>query len=346
MTSVGFVGAGLIGGERIKAFAALAAEGVLLRAAGVVDPFNPKVDGLGASIGAPALGSVEALIDAGPDLVVVATPHDTALDVAGELLDAGIRVLLEKPLGRTLEEATALAARQKYAGQLSVGYNFRFFEGIRLFMDDLRKGAFGRPISLTFTLGHGGAPQDLKGWKLDPVRAGGGCLIDPGVHLLDLACQAEPREIEFRGGNTWSGFWNTGIEEDCHLILAGCTIPTIQVNASIVRWRSTFRIECFGTEKYGIVEGRGRSYGPQTYRRGTRWAWRQGKPQMETEELVVTTSGDKVFIDELRALLLPREGHAASVATAAEAVRVMELLERCRTALGLRSSSARLTRSP
>ena len=336
MTTVGFVGAGLIGSERIKAFAALAREGLPLRAVGVIDPHNPKVSALAASIDAPVLVNVDDLIKIKPDLVVIAIPHDTARDVAASFLDAGIRVVLEKPLGRTLEEAKVLAAKQKYAGQLSVGYNFRFFEGVRHFMQDVRSGFFGTPISLNFTLGHGGSPEDLKGWKLDPIRAGGGCLIDPGVHLLDLACQAEQGRLDVRGGNSWSGFWKTGIEEDCHLVLAGQTIPTIQINVSIVRWRSTFRIEFFGTEKYGIVEGRGRSYGPQTYRRGGRWGWQQGKPQIETEEIVVTTSGDQVFADEMRALLQPDKQHGASVATADESVRVMELLARCRTALGLR----------
>jgi predicted dehydrogenase len=188
---------------------------------------------------------------------------------------------------------------------------------------------------LSFLLGHGGSPDDFKGWKLDPVRAGGGCLIDPGIHLLDLACQADRGDLVVRGGTCWSGFWKTGIEEDCHLILSGSVIPTIGMSVSVVRWRSTFRIELFGTDGYGVVEGRGRSYGPQTYRRGQRWGWQGGRSQAESEEFVVTSTGDEVFLDEMKAILHPPED-GPSVATAEEALRAMALLRDCRAELGLR----------
>ena len=71
-----------------------------------------------------------------------------------------------------------------------------------------------------------------------------------------------------RSGGCWSGFWKTGIEEDCHLLLGGKVIPSIDISVSVVRWRSTFRIELLGTEGYGLVEGRGRSYGPANLSKG------------------------------------------------------------------------------
>jgi len=336
MTSFGFVGAGLIGYERIKAFAALRDEGESLQAAGVVDPYHPDVAARAATIDAPVLDDVAELIAAKPDIAVIAVPHDVAHGLTRTLLEAGIRVLLEKPIGRTLHEAETLAAYQRYPEQLVIGHNYRFYKGVRALFWDLRQGLFGTPISLNFVLGHGGSPDDLKGWKLDPVRAGGGYLLDPGIHLLDLACQAERGPLELRGGNWWSGFWKTGTEEDCHLVLRGTAIPTINIHVSVVRWRSTFRIELFGTAGYGLVEGRGRSYGPQIYRRGVRWGWQSGRPQPETEELVVTTSGDEVFVDEMRAMLRPLPNLGTSITTTEEALEAMRLLRDCRAELGLR----------
>ena len=150
--------------------------------------------------------------------------------------------------------------------------------------------------------GHGGGPGQGS-WKLDPVRAGGGVLIDPGIHLLDIITRLEGHPPKFVGGVAWSGFWNTGIEEDVHFIAAGSTSPVYDVKVSIVRWRSLFRLEVHGLEGYGIVEGRGRSYGPQRYLRGPRWGWQNHKSQMEAEELVVETDGTDVFIEEMRTLL-------------------------------------------
>ena len=81
-----------------------------------------------------------------------------------------------------------------------------------------------------------------------------------------------------------------------------------------------------------MVEGRGRSYGPQIYRRGRRWGWQSGRSQGESEELVVDKdSGAGSFMRETALVLglsdeLPRQslwpcGHE-------EAHRVMELLGR------------------
>src|SRR4029450_13237599 len=208
-------------------------------------------------IGAPVLDSIAALIAARPDIVVIAVPHDSAPTITTTLLQSDIRVLLEKPMGRTFSEASALAANRRYPDQLVIGHNYRFFKGVSSLLADLRRGIFGEPISLTLLLGHGGSPNDVKGWKLDPRRAGGGCMLDPGPRLLYLACQAEGGPLEVHSGNAWSGFWKQGIEEDCHVVLSGKNIPTIRIEVSIVRWRSTFRIELLGTEGYGLLEGRG-----------------------------------------------------------------------------------------
>jgi predicted dehydrogenase len=244
-------------------------------------------------------------------------------------------------LGRSLAEAKALAATAA-PGQLWVGLNYRFFAGISALYGDLRRGAFGRPIALAAVLGHGGAPGMEQGWKLDPVRAGGGALIDPGIHLLDLALLLTDETLDVRGGSTWTGFWGTGVEEECHLVLAGSQLPAVNLQISIVRWRSTFRLEVHGDEGYGVVEGRGRSYGPQTYRRGRRWGWQTAPSQAESEESVLETSGNDVFARELRALLFPGSVDGPGPCDAAQALEGMRLLEACRSHLGLPSMSRSL----
>src|SRR5437879_1995089 len=150
--------------------------------------------------------------------------RDKWADVLPDLLVTGHRVLVEKPLGRSLAEAELLAGQAR-VDQLWVGLNYRFFRGIAALIVDIRRGTFGQPIALNATIGHGGAPGMEKSWKLDPIRAGGGALIDPGIHLLDLAIllSAEPPSVV--GGRAWAGIWDTGVEEECHLVLAAPNVP-------------------------------------------------------------------------------------------------------------------------
>ncbi len=329
MTKVALVGLGLIGRERYRALQTLAERGMPVSISGVLDPASPESE---VDLAVPDL---EALIATEPDWFVVATPHDVAVEMVRRLLPAGARVLVEKPLGRSLAEAEALAGMAA-PGQLWVGFNYRFFVGIHALLSDVHRGLFGRPISVEALVGHGGAPGMEASWKLDPVQAGGGALIDPGVHLLDLALLlGGGKPLQVLGGSSWHGFWNTGVEEECQLLLGNEQLPTANLQISIVRWRSTFRLAFHGEDGYGIVEGRGRSYGPQTYRRGRRWGWQGASSQADSEELVAATDGNDVFARELQALLFGPADAVVGPCDTAQAVAGMRLLEACRRHLGL-----------
>jgi predicted dehydrogenase len=326
------LGYGLIGRERIEALLGLRAEGYPIQRILLFDPALPE-DFAECPVGVELVRGMRPIASARPDWVVVATPHDTAAEILTRILPWGSRILVEKPLGRTSEEARAIVARTRFADQLWVGFNYRFFPGVREAIGDATAGRFGRLINVSMVLGHGGAPGMEHGWKLDPVRAGGGCLIDPGIHLLDLCHLLAPQLLEVAGAARWDGFWKTGIEEEVHLLLsAGRLVFNVQV--SIVRWRSVFRLEIHGEDGYAIITGRGRSYGPQRYIRGTRWGWRNGKSQAETEELVCESDAAGSFRDELRALFKQDFG-VLPPCPASEALEVMGLLDRCRGTLGL-----------
>ena len=326
---VAVLGYGLIGRERVQALLALQAEGRPIERILLFDP---------ALAEAPPdrverVNALEQVAAARPDWVIVATPHDTAVEILPAILPWGCRVLVEKPLGRSLDEARALATQTRFPEQLWAGFNYRFFPGVREAICDARAGRFGPLINVSMVLGHGGAPGMERGWKLDPVRAGGGCLIDPGVHLLDLCRLLTTEPLEIAGATQWDGFWKTGIEEEVNLLLrAGALVFNLQV--SIVRWRSVFRLEIHGRDGYGMVTGRGRSYGPQRYIRGARWGCQKGGTQADSEELVCESDAANAFRDELRALLAGDSGPLGPC-PASEAVEVMALLDRCRAALGL-----------
>jgi predicted dehydrogenase len=276
MIRVGVVGAGLIGRERLDAVKKLAAKGLPVTIAGVFDASVELTQKAAADYQTQAYTSLDSLLAADHDLVVIALPHDITVPVTLKALEARGDVLIEKPMGRDLQEARQLL---KAGGdRLKVGFNYRFYPGLRQAIQDARSGKFGELISVDFLLGHGCAPGQEKTWKLNEERAGGGCLIDPGIHLLDLCLLLAPDGLEVAGGSTWSGFWKTGIEEDVTLVLQAGNF-SISLHISIVMWRSVFRLTIHGTDAYGVVNGRNRSYGPQTYLTGPRWGW-QSAPSL------------------------------------------------------------------
>ena len=329
--NVAVLGYGLIGRERVRALVRLRDEDRLVTSLAVFDPFaageQPKVEALGGAW----CGSLDEVRAFAPDWVVIATPHDTAAQLCAEVLAWGVRVLMEKPFGRSLAEAEQLAAHAGAEGRLFVGFNDRFFPGIAAALADARAGLFGPLVSVNMLLGHGGSPGMEKGWKFDPVKAGGGCLIDPGIHLLDL-CHCLAPALTLDHLSAWNGFWKTGIEEETHLLMhSGPTVFNVQV--SIVHWRSAFRLEINGTEGYGVVTGRGRSYGPMQYLRGRRWGWQSAANQEASEEVVSVSECDDSFRDEMRALFSGRTAVWPAPCSATEALAVMRTYGACQSRL-------------
>jgi len=339
MKQVGIVGLGLIGKERLRAVKLLQDKQLPVRVKAVMDPGQNDIQAIAEQAKAMVCSSIEEMIDCNPDLVIVAVPHDTAVGITMKLLSSNLNVLLEKPMGRSLAEANQIATKCSHSAQLLIAHNYRFFSGVAMLLQDIKAERFGQPIGFSLLLGHGGSPGDEKSWKLDKEKAGGGALIDPGIHLIDI-CNLVGEKLDYVGGASWSGFWKTNIEEECRLVMRSQNIPMIDLTVSIVRWRSTFRLEFFGKTGYGIVQGRGRSYGPQEYRRGQRWGWQSGKSQAESEELVVTSSCDEVFADELESVLFANNADGLRhVCTVSESIKNMEVLEQCREMMKIRQKT-------
>ncbi len=117
-----------------------------------------------------------------PDAAVIATPHDTHLALGLQVLEAGVPVLFEKPVGLGTVEAQALVDRARARGTpAGVVLNQRACRHHAWIASLVRDGQL--PIT---AVAFGGALARLRGWHADPARAGGGLLRTIGVHYVDL----------------------------------------------------------------------------------------------------------------------------------------------------------------
>jgi predicted dehydrogenase len=180
---LGFLGVGWIGRDRM---AAMLATG-LVEAAAIADPSAEMVAGAAKlAPDATVVEGLDAMLALGLDGVVIATP--SALHAAQSIraLEAGVAVFCQKPLGRDAAEARAVVdAARKADRLLAVDFSYRHTSGMAAVAELVRSGELGRVFAVDLVFHNAYGPD--KPWFYDRARSGGGCVMDLGVHLVDLA---------------------------------------------------------------------------------------------------------------------------------------------------------------
>jgi UDP-N-acetylglucosamine 3-dehydrogenase len=122
------------------------------------------------------------------DVVSVATPNRFHAEHAVAALEAGAHVLLEKPAALSMQEIRRIGQAVKRSGRLLVmGFSQRFYRGNQRMRKLIAEGAIGEPYMFRARLAHRGplAGWAKSDWFHDPVLAGGGALLDLGIHVID-----------------------------------------------------------------------------------------------------------------------------------------------------------------
>lgn len=180
---VGFLGVGWIGRHRMQAIVETGA----VEVAAVADASPDAVaEAAALAPGAARATDLDDLLDLGLDGIVIATPSALHAEQAIAALDRGAAVFCQKPLGRTGEEVRAAVEAARRADRLlAVDLSYRFTEAMRLIKPLVERGELGRVFAADLVFHNAYGPD--KPWFYDPALSGGGCLMDLGVHLVDLA---------------------------------------------------------------------------------------------------------------------------------------------------------------
>jgi predicted dehydrogenase len=183
---VGFLGVGWIGRHRMEAMLATG----LVKAVAIADPSPPMLEA--ASQAAPLakmLCDLDELLAEDLDGVIIATPSAQHAEQTIRALNAGVAVFCQKPLGRTAGEVKAVVEAARTADRLiGVDLSYRHTEAMRRIKALLEAQHLGQVSAIDLTFHNAYGPD--KPWFYDKSLSGGGCVIDLGVHLIDLALWA------------------------------------------------------------------------------------------------------------------------------------------------------------
>ena len=290
--NVGIVGCGLIGRKRAAALTACGDTVAI-----VADVVSARAADLATEFGCRSTARWEDVIAADVDLVVVSTTNQGLHPVTTAALRAGKHVLCEKPLGRNAAEAGDMVEAARTSGRvLKTGFNHRHHPAIREAHRLAASGALGNLMFVRCVYGHGGRAGYDKEWRGNKEQAGGGELLDQGVHVIDL-CRWFLGEFTQVSGVTARYVWEIApLEDNAFATLQTASGQIASFHTSWTQWKNRFSFEVFGTAGSAAVEGLGGSYGPETLVHAARRV-EGGAPSIERHEFPAV---DESWHDEWR----------------------------------------------
>ena len=178
---VGVAGAGFIGAVHARAYKHIPGAELV----GVADPVDEKVEAITNEVGCQRYQSYEEMLEkANLDIISVCLPPALHLSATQAAATAGVHILMEKPITRTVEEADRMLAVCREAGvYMMTGFTHHFYPEMREAKRIIDSGAIGQPLtvldsmSITYSF--------VLPWYRDRDIAGGGVFMCNAVHGFD-----------------------------------------------------------------------------------------------------------------------------------------------------------------
>jgi len=183
-------------------------------------------------------------------------------------LKKGVHVFCEKPPGRNINDiSSVIKIEKKNDVKLKYGFNHRYHKSVKYAKSIINKKILGQILNIRGLYGKSKIVTYDKGeWRSIKKFAGGGILLDQGIHLLDLINYFCGPFSKFKSFIT-NKYWNYDIEDDAFAIFKNKNDVIASIHSTAVEWQHKFRMEISmqkgSIELNGILSG-SKSYGRES----------------------------------------------------------------------------------
>ena len=190
------------------------------------------------------------------DVVLVLTPPDTHAEISIAAMKAGKHVLCEKPLCRTIKEADdMIQAAIDNKVILKCGFNHRHHGSISQMKEMIDSNEYGNVLWMRGRYGKSVDKSFFDTWRAKKDLAGGGILLDQGIHMLDLFILFGG-EFDSVLADVSNLYWNLEIEDNVFAIYKSTKTGIVaSLHSTMTQWRHLFSLEIFLEKGYFVLNG-------------------------------------------------------------------------------------------
>jgi predicted dehydrogenase len=261
------------------------------------------------------------------DVLFVCLTNDVAAEVTAEGLKRGMHVFCEKPPGRDLDDIAMVMSVEKQHPQLKLmyGFNHRYHDSVREALKVIKSGDFGAVLNIKGTYGKSKIVGFNSDWRTKRAIAGGGILLDQGIHMVDMLrlFGGEFNEIHSFVSNS---FWHHDVEDNAYALMKNKEGVVAFLHSSATQWRHRFHLEITLTKGAiilsGILSGT-KSYGAETITIVSANPDDSGDPK----EVMIRYNEDPSWRDEIADFVRSIDGNSpVAFGSSKDAFKTMELV--------------------
>lgn len=272
----------------------------------------------------------EQLIAEPLDILFVCLPNHLAPEVTMAGLERGLHVFCEKPPGRTLDDIRAVIECEKRHPEqrLMYGFNHRYHDSVKDALRIIQSGELGEVRDLRGVYGKSKIVRfDTNEWRTQRSMAGGGILLDQGIHMVDMM-RLFAGEFSDVYSFVKNDFWHHDVEDNAYALMRTSDGKIAMLHSSATQWRHRFQLDITLTRGAILLSGiltNSRSYGAETITVIYAGENDGGDPK----EQMTRYSSDHSWPDEISVFVDCIVEHKPIVGgSSSDAYKTMELVER------------------
>lgn len=243
-----------------------------------------------------------SLLDEELDVLFVCLPNDLAPEVTIAGLENGLHVFCEKPPGRTVQDIRSVIDIEKNRPRqvLKYGFNHRYHDSVRDALSLVESGELGSVMNLRGVYGKSklitfGNETD---WRVHREIAGGGILLDQGIHMVDLMRLFAGAEFRSVHSYVSNDYWGHSVEDNAFALMRSDNGIIAMLHSTATQWRHRFDLEITCTQGAihlsGILSG-SKSYGAETIK----IVWKGDDDKGDPKEQTTRYNHDSSWADEI-----------------------------------------------
>ena len=269
----------------------------------------------------------EQLLNEPLDVLFISLPNYLAPEVTIAGLKRGLHVFCEKPPGKDVADIESVISVKKEYPQLKLkyGFNHRYHDSVKAALKIVQSGDLGEIINLRGIYGKSKITPFDGNWRSERKFAGGGILLDQGIHMVDLMRLFAGNFTEVKSFVS-NNFWKHNVEDNAYALIKDEKGRVAILHSSATQWQHCFSLDIALTEGYLRLQGiltSTKSYGEEKLIIGHRSNLHTGTEREEIVTYLEDPSWKEEIHDFMNAIIRDEPIQSGTVQEAYETMKIV-----------------------